>query len=291
MRRLLLLFFLLLVPCMLADAQTYDWHDVENVFLRRGTVKGDVFKITFPRRDLRVRVDDVMVEPGLALSSWVAIRKTENGAVMMGDLVLLEGETGPVLSKLISNGLEMTDLHNRLLGETPKIMYVHFEGRGKAADLARAIKEVIFVTATPTSLPPAAPPPSPGIDWSKVESTLGLKGHRTGNLLSLNVPRAEPVTEDGMEIPPIMGVATSINFQMVGGDAAASGDFVLVGGEVNPVVRALTENGIAVTAVHNHMLVESPRLFFIHFWGYGNPEKLAQGLKAALDKTNSRARR
>ena len=135
--------------------------------------------------------------------------------------------------------------------------------------------------------PPPSSSPETQIDWSKIESILSRTGQHKGNLLQLSVPRAETITENGMNVPPSMGMATAINFQMVGENAATTGDFVLLASEVNPVVKALTEHGIAVTAIHNHMLLESPRLFFLHFWGFDNAEKLARGLKAGLDKTNS----
>ncbi len=124
-------------------------------------------------------------------------------------------------------------------------------------------------------------------DWTKVEAILGKNGRKKGNLLQLSFPRREKIMEKGMEVPPYLGVATAINLQKVGPKAAATGDFVLIANEVNPVVKALVDRGIAVTAIHGHMLFESPRLFFLHFWGYDKPEKLAAGLKAALDRTNS----
>ena len=128
--------------------------------------------------------------------------------------------------------------------------------------------------------------PGPSADWSKVEAILGQTGQKKGALLQLSFPRMETIRENGMTVPPFLGMATGLNLQLVGGKAATTGDFVLLAQEVNPVVRALTEHGIAVTAVHSHMLFESPRLFFLHFWGYDDPEKLANGLKAALEKIN-----
>jgi hypothetical protein len=165
-------------------------------------------------------------------------------------------------------------------------MYMHYYGQGEPAKLAERMKAAIALTKTPVT-PPQPQQSPPAIDWTKVESTLGWTGQHKGNLLQISIPRAETITENGMPIPPSMGVANAINLQMIGEKAATTGDFVLLASEVNPVIKALGEHGIAVTAIHNHMLTESPRLFFLHFWGVDEPERLAQGLKAALDKTNS----
>jgi hypothetical protein len=168
-------------------------------------------------------------------------------------------------------------------------MYMHIGGRGDPVKLAEAISAALKLTKTP---PPAAPgggqPQALGIDTKQIEQTLGHSGKVNGGVFQVNVPRAEKITEAGMEIPPSMGVATAINFQPTGaGCAAISGDFVLIASEVNPVIRALRENGIEVTALHNHMLDDEPRLFFMHFWANDDAVKLARGLRSALDKMNT----
>ncbi len=287
MKKLSILFFLIFCSFSFAAWQKPDWQMVEKVFGRKGTVQGDVFKIVFPRSDLRVKIDEVSIEPGLALTSWIALKQMGSQTMMMGDLVLLTSETAPVMAKLVSSGLEVTGLHNHILGESPNIMYMHYNGQGDPVKLAEAMKTVLSLTGTPMISPPPSSLPETQIDWSKIESILSRTGQHKGNLLQLSVPRAETITENGMNVPPSMGMATAINFQMVGEKVATTGDFVLTANEVNPVVKALTKHGIAVTAIHNHMLHESPRLFFLHFWGLGTAEKLTQGLKAALDKTNS----
>src|SRR5579875_3201001 len=273
-----------------ATAQASDWQAVEKVFGQKGVVEGDVFKITFPRSDLRVKVGEISIEPGLALTSWIAFKQIGGQTMMMGDLVLIEGEVATVVSKLASSEVEVTGLHNHIIGELPKIMYMHFSGRGDPVRLAETMKSVLSLTGTPVGSSPSVQSAATQVDWSKVESILGKAGKHKGNLIQFSFPRAEVITENGMGILPSMGVATAINFQMVGEKAATTGDFVLLASEVNPVVKALTEHGIVVTAIHNHMLTESPRLFFLHFWGVDEPEKLAQGLKAALDRTNSAKR-
>jgi hypothetical protein len=263
------------------------WKEIERALNNKGSVQGEVFKVTFPRSDLHVKVDRTTVEPSLALTSWIAFKPVGNETVMMGDLVLLEKEVAPVAQELIKNGIEVTALHNHLLGETPKIMYLHIRGHGNAIDLAKKMKQVLSLTKTPISSHSASPDKQ--VVWSNVETILGVKGTIEGDVLHITVPRKEQISEMNTNIPPSMGVATGINFQMIGDKAATTGDFVLVASEVNPVIKALTNHGIIVTAVHNHMLQESPRLLFLHFWGLDEPSKLATGLKEALNQTNSKS--
>ncbi|MDH7461230.1 DUF1259 domain-containing protein [Chitinophagaceae bacterium 26-R-25] len=261
---------------------------LNNVFGKKGTVTGDVYKISYPRSDLKVTVDEFPVAPGLALGSWIGIIQMHGMAMMMGDLVLLDSEVPKVITKLMEENLEVTAIHNHLINETPAIKYIHYHGEGNAVELAQKIKAVLQVTGTPLTPPTGTliTPKSP--DWSKVTAILGNTGKSTGSLLQYTFPRKEKTMESGMEMPPAMGMATAINFQMDGNRAAITGDFVLLADEVNPVVKALTENGIMPTAIHSHMLHDEPRLFMMHFWAVGDPVKLGMGLKAALSKTNSK---
>ncbi|HEY2349757.1 MAG TPA: DUF1259 domain-containing protein [Puia sp.] len=259
---------------------------LNNIFGKKGTVQGQVYKITFPRSDLKVQVNEFSVSPGLALTSWIGILSMGHESMMMGDLVMLDTEEPTVVAKLVSLNLQITAIHNHLVNEKPAIKYLHFSGSDDALSLAEKIKSVISLTGTPMS-PPQGTLITPVIDWLNVESVLGTKGKHNGNLLQYSFPRKERLTESGMEMPPAMGMATGINFQMSDNQAAITGDFVLLAKEVNPVIKALTENGITVTAVHNHMLFDDPRLLMLHFWAVGDPGKLAAGLKAALDQTNS----
>jgi hypothetical protein len=231
----------------------------------------------------------VAVQPALALGSWVAFEQvSDTEAMLMGDLVLLESEVGPVLGKLQDVGIEQTALHNHLLHESPRVMYMHIAGRGAPARLARALHTALALTTTPFGAPAAAATAGGfGIDTAQIGQILGFHGRVNGGVYQVGVPRAEKITADGVEVPPSMGLATAINFQPTGaGKAAITGDFVLIGNEVNPVIRALRDNGIAVTALHSHMLTDSPRLFFMHYWANDDALKLAHGLRAALDKMN-----
>jgi hypothetical protein len=283
-------FFVLQSLSALLSAQTSpEWKPVEAAMGRAGKVQRDgALKFAVPRRDLTVVVDGIAVRPGLALGAWVAFSPDGEYTMMMGDLVLLEGEVAPVMAKLQQGGIEITALHNHVLHESPRIMYMHIGGHGNAVRLADAIHQALAATGTPPETPPGSPQKL-DLDSAKLDEAMGRKGtDNGGGVYQFAVPRAEPINEHGRTVPPSMGVATAINFQPTGGGKAAiTGDFVLRGSEVNPVIEALRENGIEVTAVHSHMLDEEPRLFFMHFWAYGDAVKLASGVNAALGKTNS----
>jgi len=250
---------------------------------------GDVYKFALPRRDMKVVKDGVTVAPGLALGGWVAFKKMGNEAMMMGDIGLSEEEIEPVMLKLQQEGIEQTAIHNHLLGESPRVIYMHIEGHGDPVALAHSLASAIALTKTP---PPAttssATQPTIDLKTTQVEQALGYSGKVNGGILQFSVPRVEKITDSGMEVPPAMGTATAINFQPTdAGKAAISGDFVLLASEVNPVIRALRAHGIEVEAMHNHMLNDQPHLYFMHFWANDDATKLAQGLRAALDETNS----
>jgi len=266
-----------------------DWTSVEQALGRKGTANpGDVIKFSFPRADMAVSIAGVQLSPALALGSWVAFKHVSGGAIAMGDLVLAEGEVGPVMTKLQEGGVEQTALHNHLLMESPRVMYMHIHGHGDAAKLATTIHDALALTKTPMGAPaPAAPSPPIDLDTAMIAKTLGASGKVNGGVYQESVPRADHIMEHGTEIPPSMGVATAINFQPTGsGKAAITGDFVMTAPEVNPVIRALTSHGIAVGALHSHMLDETPRLFFMHFWANDDVSALATGLRAALDAMN-----
>jgi hypothetical protein len=284
----------ILVLCCSALAQTApaanDWKAVEQALGRPGQLQGDgAYKFGLPRGDLKVAVDGVQVKPTLALGSWIAFSSPGQDAMLMGDLVLAEDEVSPVMLALQENGLQITALHNHVLHETPRVMYMHIAGHGDAAKLAGSMKQVIALTKTPAPTQPPSTPPALDLDTATIDQILGYKGKANGGVYQVGVPRAEKITEAGMSIPGSMGLATALNFQPTGaGKVAITGDFVLLGSEVNPVIKALRQNGIQVTAIHSHMLQEEPRLFFMHFWANDDAVNLAKGLRAALDQTNSK---
>ncbi|MHC2817258.1 hypothetical protein ACVMBY_000818 [Bradyrhizobium huanghuaihaiense] len=274
-----------------ARAQDVDWQKVDETLGRKPAVTGDVHRYGFPRTDLTVTLDGVTIKPALALGGWVAFKPAHGGVMAMGDLVLLESEINPVMLKMIASGLEITAVHNHLLGASPATFYMHVAGHGDPVRIATALKEALAESKTPLSVPaPTAPPPAVDLDTAQLDQIIGVKGQANGGVYQFNVPRRDPVTEQGMQLSPVgpMGVASAINFQPTGaGKAAITGDFVLTDDEVNPVIKALRSHGIAVTALHSHMLDEQPRLFFMHFWANDDAVKLANGLRAALDKTAS----
>jgi hypothetical protein len=284
----------ILVLCCAALAQpapaANGWKAVEQALGRPGQLQGDgAYKFGLPRGDLKVAVDGVQVKPTLALGSWIAFSSPGQDAMLMGDLVLAEDEVSPVMLALQENGLQITALHNHVLHETPRVMYMHVAGHGDAVKLAGSIKQVIALTKTPAPAQPPSTPPALDLDTAAIDQIVGAKGKANGGVYQVGVPRAEKITEAGMSIPGSMGLATALNFQPTGGGKVAiTGDFVLLGSEVNPVIKALRQNGIQVTAIHSHMLQEEPRLFFMHFWANDDAVKLAKGLRAALDQTNSK---
>jgi hypothetical protein len=271
-----------------ANAQEIDWKKVDEAMGRSATVTADVHRYGFPRTDLQVTLDGVSVKPGLALGGWTAMKPAHDGVMVMGDLVLLETEINPVMSKMIQNGLEITALHNHLLRSNPATFYMHVAGHGDPVKLATAIHTALGESKTPLAAPaPTASQPAIDLDTAQLDQIIGVNGKGNGGIYQFTVPRRDPVTESGMQIAPAgpMGVATGINFQPNGGGKAAiTGDFVMIAAEVNPVIKALRENGIEVTAIHSHMLDEQPRLIFMHFWANDDAVKLAKGLRAALDK-------
>jgi Domain of Unknown Function (DUF1259) len=264
-----------------------DWKDVEQAIGRAGSLQpGDVYKVSFPRGDLAVTLDGVAIKPALALGSWAAFKEIGGGhAMTMGDLVILDSEVSAVIDALQKGGIEQSALHNHLIGESPRVMYIHFAGHGDAAKLARTLHEALLLTKTPMEPPasPAATPPAIDLPTADLDRIIGRPGKIAGGTYQFAVARAEKIMEHGVEIPPSM-MNIPLNFQPTGnGRAAITGDFVLLASEVNPVIRILRGGGITVTALHSHMLEETPRLFFMHFWANDDAKKLATTLRAALD--------
>ncbi|MBK3663096.1 DUF1259 domain-containing protein [Bradyrhizobium diazoefficiens] len=264
------------------------WSKVDKAMGRPAAVNQDVHRYGFPRTDLNVTLDGVTIKPSLALGGWVAFKPMGSQAMVMGDLVLLETEIEPVMAKLIEGGLDITAIHNHLLRASPATFYMHVGGHGDPVKMAAVIHDALAVSKTPMTAPAApATPPAVDLDSAQIEQIIGVKGQANGGVLQFNVPRRDAVTMEGMQMVPVgpMGVAEAINFQPTGnGKAAITGDFVLTDIEVNPVLKTLRSNGIDVTALHSHMLMENPRLFFMHFWANDDAIKLAKGLRAALDK-------
>jgi Domain of Unknown Function (DUF1259) len=273
-----------------------DWKGVEQALGKAGSIQpGDVYKVSLPRSDLRVTVGGLELKPALALGSWLAFKKSGDMTMVMGDLVLTEDEVTPVMTKLEEGGVEPTALHNHVMHESPRVMYMHIHAMGDGVKIAKAIHDALALSKTPFAASPApAQNQDIGIDTKQIDQIMGQTGKANGVVYQYSIARGDEITDSAMTsggtgavIPSAMGVAQAINFQsMGGGKAAITGDFVLIASEVNPVIKALRDNGIEVTALHSHMLTDSPRLFFMHFWANDDAQKLARGLRAALDKVN-----
>lgn len=272
-----------------ASAADIDWSKVDQALGKPGTNQpGGVHKYGLPRSDLKITVDGVAIKPTLALGSWIAFIPTGSGAMFMGDLVLTDTEISPVMKRLTDDGIEITAVHNHLLRTSPAVFYMHVGGHGDPVKLAQTLHAGLALSQTPfTVAAPAAAPPTIDLDTAAIDAALNAKGMINGGVYQFNIARAESITEAGMAVPPSMGTAIAINFQPTGGGKAAiTGDFVLLGKEVSPVLKTMRDNGIEVTALHSHMIDDSPHLFFMHFWADDDVTKLTHGLRAALDLAN-----
>src|SRR6202158_1979028 len=268
-----------------------EWKTVEDVFGFPGAnLPGGVVRFNMPRKDLHVTVARIEINPGLALGGWAAFHHVgDNDAMVMGDLVLTEDEVAPVMKALQDGGVEGTALHNHLIGESPRILYIHMGGHGDPVKLAQTIKHAVGLTKTPLPQGDGTKETADlGFDVAAVEKIMGRQGNVSGGVLHFNAPRAEKLTEEGMDTPPSMGAGTVINFQPTGnGRAAIAGDFAMTGKEVGPVMKVLHDNGVQAVALHSHALDDVPRLFYMHFWANDDALKLAKTLRSALDETNS----
>lgn len=279
----------LIAAALLAQpAMAASWDAVDAAFGRSGVDQAQgVRRYSFPRSDLNVSLDGVRVRPTLALGSWIVFQPHGNETMVMGDLVLLHEEVNPVLSRLLASGLTITALHNHLLRSEPATMYMHVHGRGDPARIAAAIRSALDLTGTPTSQPSAPSRQPMPLNAPALDGIIGTKGSANGGVLQYSIPRKEKIRDGGMVVPASMGLGTVINIQPTSaGRALATGDFVLTGPEVPRVLKALRNNGIEVTALHNHLSEEEPRLFFLHFWGNAEAVRLATALKQALNQTN-----
>ena len=267
-----------------------DWSKVDAALGRPGTVSADgVHRFSFPRSDLSVTLDGVSIKPALALGSWAAFQPMGDEVMIMGDLVLTHAEVNPVLARLFASGFTITALHNHVLRSSPATMYMHIAAHGDPVKLAQGLRAALALSRTPLGPQPASAPATtlPGLDLASLDRLMGAKGKIAGGTYQFGIPRADRLTDAGMAIPQAMGVANVINFQPTGGGKAAiTGDLVLIASEVPEVLRTLRSQGIEVTALHNHMLEDEPRLFYVHFWANADARVLARSMRVAINKTN-----
>ena len=269
-----------------------DTKAIEQAIGKPGEMKDEVYKVSLPRKDLSVTLNGVQLKPGFALGTWIAFKQAGYDAVVDGDLVLTEHEVEAVFTELRKVGIGVSALHNHLIGETPRIMFLHIEGKGDAVKMATQIKEALSLTGTPmeaqlasaTTIEMSTASEEANFDAEAIQKELGYNGKIKDGVLHVSVPRTESIKLHAALLPPSMGMATALNFQSTGGNkVAATGDFVMVSEEVDRVTRALAEQGILITALHNHLVHGWPDLYFMHFWANDSPEKVAKGLRAGLD--------
>jgi len=269
----------------LSDAQTTgDFHEVERLLGSSGQIQEGAMVFPFPRSDIKVTIDGETIPTPFGFGSWTAWKSMGSEMVVMGDLVLLEKEINPVISSLAEENISVTALHNHFLGEKPRIMYMHILGIGQAGILARGIRKALDKTATPRSHP-APTNASSTIDTKGVEQIIGHPGHAGGGIFKITVGRPG-VRAHGMELTSSMGLNSWIAFIGTNERAHVAGDIAMVANEVNPVIRTLRKHGIRILAVHNHMLDEEPRIFFLHYWGTGKVENFARAFRDALAQFN-----
>ena len=282
LRFALLLLVLLLTPPL--NAQQNEWSPVEQALGRAGTLSGGVYKVSFPRTDLQVSIGKTRLEPAAALGTWMAFRRSGADVVADGDLVVTAAELAPLTSALTESGIEISAIHNHLAGERPSVYYVHFFYRGRLEQVLAGLKRALSVTATPMLTAPADHPAVLPYDREPIEKTLGVKGSPKGVVLLFSFPREHAIHMREAELPPAMGMATAINFQPSPAGVAATGDFVLQESEAGTVVKKLREQGVLLTALHNHLMEDEPRTVFLHFWVEGPGQEVAAKLKRALDE-------
>jgi hypothetical protein len=274
------------------NIQPLDTAAIERITGVKGKVNNGEYKITIPQNDLNIEVDGFRIIPPMGLGTWVAFTPSSDGAMAMGDIILTETDLKPVQQEVIRQGLTITAIHNHFVRNHPNVMYMHIGGSGKTEDMAQKAKAILDKVAEVRGHKPSAatvPDVTYTIDSQKLDAILGYKGEFSKGVYKYTIGRPDVVVkEHGVPVSTFLGFNTWAAFQGTPDHAAVAGDFTMLEDEVAPVIKALVENGIEVVAVHNHMVQEKPKVFFLHYWGVGNAEQLAKSLKAALDKTSSK---
>ncbi len=268
-----------------------EFTQVETILGLKGQMQEGATIFRFPRGDIKVTIDGEPVPTAFGFGGWTAWKAIGMDAMVMGDLVLLEHEVNPVISTLAEANINVTALHNHFLGETPRIMFMHIDGMGTPAILARGLRNALVMTATPKKQQPTVPQqqPGPALNTDRLEEIIGHKGDQGGGVFKITVGRPGVIMR-GVELTSSMGLNSWAAFIGTDERAHVAGDVAMKAAEVNPVIRALRRGGIDVVAVHNHMIEEEPRIFFLHYWGTGPAEKLAQTVRAAFDQAKGPVR-
>jgi hypothetical protein len=273
-------------------ASIVDTATIERITGLKGKVNKGEYKITIPQNDLNVEVDGFKIIPPMGLGTWVAFTPATNGMMIMGDLILTEADLKPVQQEVIAQGLSITAIHNHFVRNNPNVMYMHIGGSGKTEDMAQKVKSVLGKINESRGHNPAAAQVADvtyTIDSKKLDDIVGYKGELSKGVYKYTIGRPDvQLKEHGVPVSTFLGFNTWAAFQGTPAHAAVAGDFTMLENEVAPVIKALVENGIEVVAVHNHMVHEQPRIFFLHYWGVGNAESLARGLRAAINQTGKK---
>ncbi len=262
---------------------------IERITGIKGKFNNGEYKITIPQNDLDIEVDSFRIIPPMGLGTWIAFSPLSEGAMVMGDIILTEKDLKPVQEEVIRQGMTITAIHNHFVRNHPNVIYMHVGGSGQTEDIARKAKAILDKVAASRGHSPSdvkVPDVTYTINSAKLDEILGYKGELSKGVYKYTIGRPDvALKEHGMPVSSFLGFNTWAAFQGTPDHSAVAGDFTMVEDEVEPVIKALVENGIEVVAVHNHMVHEQPRIFFLHYWGVGNAEQLARGLKAALNKT------
>jgi hypothetical protein len=281
---------LILATASHGQAATLDTARIEQLTGAKGKLDraAGVFKVSAPRTDLSVVVGGVRLTPVSGLTSWAAFEPVADGVMVMGDMVVTEDQVNPVMSVALDNGLEVTALHNHFLGESPRVMFMHIGGHGSADSLASAVGKVMARLKEPGPSPSSAEidPARTRLDTDKLDAILGSRGDLSAGVYKVTIGRT--ATMHGHPIGATMGVNTWIAFTGTNEVAVVDGDFAMTEAELQPVLKALRHADIGIVSIHQHMTGEEPRILFLHYWGVGRAEDLARGLRAALDRTNTR---
>jgi hypothetical protein len=274
------------------QSKALDIAKLEEVLEMKGTTKAGEFKITVPQNDLNVVVDSFKIIAPMGLGTWAAFSAASDGAMVMGDIVVTETDLKPVQEEVIRQGLTVTAIHNHFVRDKPHVMYMHIGGMGTEEKLAQAVKAVLQKVKEVRGMNPADGSKDPvenTLDTARLNTILGSKGEMSRGVFKHTIGRPDVNLKDhNAAVSTFLGFNTWAAWQGTAERAAVAGDFAMLENEVAGVIKALVENGIEVVAVHNHMVHEEPRIFFLHYWGVGPAEKLATGLRAALDQTGKR---